>query len=103
MRRLNALYRGVDATTDVLSFTLSPPRSPESSNAPLGEIIISLQDLRRQARMQGHSLTEEFQVLTIHGVLHVLGHEHDRPADARRMGELEARLLRELRKTLAKH
>jgi len=103
MKRLNTSYRGVNATTDVLSFTLHEPQSPEQASAPLGEIIISLPDVRRQARTQGHSLAEEFQVLTIHGVLHVLGYEHDGPAGARRMRKLETGLLGELKKTLAKH
>ncbi len=83
VRRLNRVYRRKDAPTDVLSF------SSEEAGC-LGDIVIAAGVARRQARAAGHSLQTELRVLALHGLLHLLGYDHDR--DDGRMARLEARL-----------
>jgi probable rRNA maturation factor len=60
---------------------------------PLGDVILSLDTARRQARAARRTLGAELDLYLAHGLLHLLGHDHHRPADARRMAALEARLL----------
>jgi probable rRNA maturation factor len=96
IRRLNRLYRRKDRVTDVLSFPTHPAPSRHRSFAEdgdyLGDIVIATGVARRQAREAGHSYTAELRVLALHGLLHLLGYDHHRPADRRRMGLLERRL-----------
>ncbi len=93
MRKLNARYRKKDYPTDVLSF-------PAAQDMPdgvrlLGDVIISVDKAKEQAKERGRSLDEEMTTLLIHGVLHLLGYDHERSAkDARIMGRLEKRLFR---------
>jgi len=112
IRRLNAVFRGVDAATDVLSF----PAGPEPAGAPdeaqparalaearptdapataggyLGDIAIARGVARRQAQAEGHALRTELRVLALHGLLHLLGYDHE--ADQGRMRRVEERLRR---------
>jgi probable rRNA maturation factor len=90
VRTLNRRYRGVDSTTDVLSFPASP--QPPASSPCLGDIVIARGVARRQAREAGHSELTEWRVLALHGLLHLLGYDHER--DAGRMRRVEARLRR---------
>ena len=109
VRALNRTYRGVDRATDVLSFPNSPPRrtrrtrmsTPVSSSVSpvssvvesfLGEIVIARGVARRQARAAGHSELTELRVLALHGLLHLLGYDHE--GDHGRMREVERRLRR---------
>jgi probable rRNA maturation factor len=85
VRRLNSRYRHKDAATDVLSFPADEP-------GELGDVVIALGVARRQAADAGHSLTAEFRVLALHGLLHLLGYDHER--DAGQMRRLERRLRR---------
>jgi probable rRNA maturation factor len=87
MRRLNRRFRGKDYATDVLSF---PGSGPEP--ADLGEIAIARGVARRQARKLGHSEATERRILALHGVLHLLGYDHE--ADRGEMERLEERLRR---------
>lgn len=82
LRRLNRDYRGLDRTTDVLSFNIPgiPPDQPET-----GELYISVPQARRQARRYRHSLAAELERLVVHGTLHLLGYDHKQPAEARKM------------------
>ncbi|GFN22511.1 rRNA maturation RNase YbeY [Thermanaeromonas sp. C210] len=85
IRRLNRMYRGVDAPTDVLSFPLQdeeevePPIKGEEGELLLGDILISLETAARQAAAYGHSLEREVGFLALHGFLHLLGYDHDTP------------------------
>jgi probable rRNA maturation factor len=88
VRRLNARYRHQDKPTDVLSF---PGPGGEGG---LGDIVISLDTAARNAPRFGRTLSEELQVLTLHGFLHVLGYDHE--TDDGTMDRLEARLRRRL-------
>jgi probable rRNA maturation factor len=95
MRRLNREFRGVDCATDVLSFpSLRQARRPLSlaclgKTAPLGDIAISLQRARAQGRRYGHSTEDEIRILMLHGLLHLLGMDHE--ADGGRMARAEKR------------
>jgi probable rRNA maturation factor len=88
LRRLNREYRGRDRTTDVLSF---PGPGGEEG---LGDVVISVPTAARHARRRGHSVQRELDLLALHGLLHVLGYDHE--TDDGAMDRLEARLRREL-------
>ena len=83
IRKLNARYRRKNVATDVLSFP---------SEDSLGDILIATGVARRQAREAGHSYATELRVLALHGLLHLLGYDHDDAHDGGRMARAEARL-----------
>ncbi|MDP3985976.1 MAG: rRNA maturation RNase YbeY [Candidatus Veblenbacteria bacterium] len=87
MRRLNATYRHYDRVTDVLSFTYQA-RSPV-----VGEIFICVEQAARQARTARHSLGAELEFLFVHGLLHLLGHDHLRAGERSIMRALEYQAL----------
>jgi probable rRNA maturation factor len=93
IRVLNREWRRKDRPTDVLSFPAGEP--PPGSTGPrhLGDVIVSLDTARRQARAHRHRLADELDLYLAHGLLHLLGHDHHRRPDARRMAALESRLL----------
>lgn len=80
IRELNRDYRGIDKATDVLSFALEEGDEPAVAGGPdeilLGDIVISLETAARQAAEFGHSLERELAYLTVHGMLHLIGHDH---------------------------
>lgn len=87
MRQLNGLYRHQDKVTDVLSFTyraLSPVE---------GEIIICLEQARAQAKSFGSSLKDEMEFLFVHGCLHLLGFDHIKFSDRKKMEVMESKIL----------
>jgi probable rRNA maturation factor len=94
MRGLNKRFRGVNKATDVLSFpSQRGMRDKGSSRIPdLGEIVIARGMAREQARALGHPLATELRVLALHGLLHLLGYDHD--VDNGQMGRVEGRLRR---------
>ena len=85
VQQLNRRYRRKDVATDVLSF-------PSGERGYLGDVVIAAGVARRQAKQAGHSLQHELRVLALHGLLHLLGYDHER--DAGRMARVEARLRR---------
>ena len=85
MRLLNRRFRGEDHATDVLSF-------PSGESSYLGDVVIADGVARRQAQAAGHSRRTEIRVLALHGLLHLLGYDHER--DDGRMARLERRLRR---------
>jgi probable rRNA maturation factor len=87
IRRLNREWRAKDRATDVLSF----PQEPRG--ALLGDVVISLDTARRQARLGGWTLAAELRRLLAHGLLHCIGHDHERKRDALRMATAERKLL----------
>ena len=94
MRSLNRRYRGVDRTTDVLSFSLREGGFPSVQPDLLGDIVISVPRADRQASEAGHSLSREIERLLIHGLVHLLGYDHERgPSHALRMRRKERQLL----------
>jgi probable rRNA maturation factor len=86
MRRLNATYRDKDYPTDVLSF----PGTVDSPEPHLGDLVISVPTARRQARIVGHPVARELRLLLLHGLLHLLGYDHE--TDDGAMQRLERRL-----------
>jgi probable rRNA maturation factor len=95
IRALNRRYRRHDRATDVLSFhlqELAGEADPAGAGVNLGDIVISVETARRRAA--GKRLQSELQRLAIHGLCHLFGHDHKRPAEARVMFALERRLLR---------
>lgn len=88
MRELNLSYRSIDRTTDVLSF----PQSEGPDFTLLGDIIISLETARRHSKSYGITLHEELKKLIIHGILHLLGHDHKKKKETLIMREKEKEL-----------
>ncbi len=92
LHELNLNYRGVDAPTDVLSFPASET-DPETGARYLGDILISVPRAQAQAEAAGHPLEAELQLLVVHGVLHLLGHDHARTREKARMWKAQAGIL----------
>ncbi|MFC4727874.1 rRNA maturation RNase YbeY [Coralloluteibacterium thermophilus] len=91
---MNRHYRGRDYATNVLSF---PAELPDGVDLPiLGDIVICAPVVAREARAQGKPLNAHYAHLTVHGVLHLLGMDHDDPREAEAMETLERRILAEL-------
>ncbi|MDO8679513.1 MAG: rRNA maturation RNase YbeY [Acidobacteriota bacterium] len=98
MRSLNRQFRGKDAVTDVLSFPAKTPgsffeatKSGKMNPASfLGDVVIASGVAKRQAKEAGHSIQTEVRVLALHGLLHLLGYDHD--TDEGKMARVEARL-----------
>lgn len=98
MHRLNREYRQKDRPTDVLAFALREGPRIAGDEAVLGDVVISLETAARQAREHAVPTAHEVRTLLIHGVLHLLGYDHERSAaEARRMKAMERRLLEHLR------
>jgi probable rRNA maturation factor len=100
VRRLNRDYRGVDEPTDVLAFYMLSQNEADSSFAlppdgvtRLGEVIISYPQAVEQASEQGHSSERELALLIIHGILHLLGYDHEEVEEESKMRERERKLL----------
>jgi probable rRNA maturation factor len=92
MTALNERYRDRRGPTDVLSFSLLEGPASEHRGGCLGDVVIDLEVAARQARELGHGLDDELLRLLVHGVLHLLGHDHEEPEEAREMEALEGRL-----------
>ena len=92
MQELNREYAGSDEATDVLSFSHNEIDS-ESGRLYLGDIIICLDIARTQAQEAGHPLNAELMLLIVHGILHILGHDHQTEEDSQHMFALQQDLL----------
>jgi probable rRNA maturation factor len=95
IHRLNRDYRGIDRPTDVLSFSQlegMPVGAPDEA-VTLGDVIISVDTAKRQARDKGHSLADELDLLTVHGMLHLLGYDDETDEQADEMREHEKAIL----------
>ena len=100
VKQLNRDYRGVDEPTDVLAFYMLPQKEVDSSFAlppdgvtRLGEVIVSYPQAVEQAKKQGHSPERELALLVIHGILHLLGYDHEEAKEEIKMRERERELL----------
>ena len=103
VQSLNRDYRGVNEPTDVLAFYMLPQKEADSSFAlppdgviRLGEVIISYPQAVEQAKEQGHSTEQELALLIIHGILHLLGYDHEQPEEEKLMRERERELLEKI-------
>ena len=96
MRVLNRAFRGKDYATDVLSFVAEGPQPGGGSRNPappsLGDIVIAAGVATRQAGEHGHAAGVEVKILALHGLLHLIGYDHEHPADQGRMARAEGKL-----------
>lgn len=108
VQTLNKQYRGVDRTTDVLSFALTEQTlgnrgrfvAPPDKIIHLGEVVISLPQAERQAEDEGHTVQSEVVLLITHGVLHLLGYDHDNIEKAKKMRTIEIEVMKEMAKDI---
>src|SRR5512134_1443885 len=95
LHELNLNYLGLDTPTDVLSFPASET-DPETGARYIGDILISVPRAQAQADAAGHALESELQLLVVHGVLHLLGHDHAQAEEKARMWKTQAEILERL-------
>ncbi len=93
VRRMNREFRAVDAPTDVLSFPSDPMPVPEIEPY-LGDLILGLPYIERQAAVEGHSVSDELVLAVTHGTLHLLGYDHDTVQHQAKMWAVQEGLLR---------
>ena len=99
IRDLNRKFRGIDRATDVLSFPLWEKKEAFQNGQFLGDLVLSLPTLQRQAKELGHSFFEEMTFLIIHGTLHLLGYDHElSKKEAVKMRTMEKKLMRKMEK-----
>jgi len=90
---LNRDYRGKDRPTDVLSFPQREGEESDPDDPVLGDIVLSVERAQAQADERGHSVETEIRILLVHGILHLLGYDHEDDADAEEMEAEERRVL----------
>jgi probable rRNA maturation factor len=95
LHNLNRDYLGIDSPTDVLSFP-ADETDPETDSPYLGDILVSMPRAASQAESAGHNIEAEAQLLVIHGVLHLLGHDHMEAEEKERMWQAQAEILAQL-------
>jgi probable rRNA maturation factor len=95
LHELNLNYLGVNAPTDVLSFPAAET-DPETGARYIGDILISVPRAAAQAEAAGHALEAEVQLLVVHGILHLLGHDHAGAEEKARMWKAQAEILERL-------
>ncbi len=99
IKKLNSMYRGQNVATDVLSFAMNelgedePDMDFPGEPNILGDIIISMEKAQSQSEDYGHSLAREVGFLTAHGILHLLGYEHDSDTGDKVMQDLQEKIL----------
>jgi probable rRNA maturation factor len=94
IQKLNATYRHKDYPTNVLAFPFEAPPGLASTN--LGDIIIGHEVLQKEAKAQHKTLTDHYAHMLVHGFLHLLGYDHIKDVDAKKMEQLELRILQKL-------
>ncbi len=94
LRDLNRQWRGIDKPTNVLSFpALAPAPLPRAAPRLLGDVVLAFETVRDEAADQGKPLADHLRHLVVHGVLHLLGFDHESAGEAARMEALEAAVL----------
>jgi probable rRNA maturation factor len=102
IQKLNRIYRGEDKPTDVLAFQMTPDMnqepegsfvSPPDGIRHLGEVVISYPQAVKQAHEQGHGVARELALLIVHGILHLLGYDHELPEEEQKMRNKENEIL----------
>jgi probable rRNA maturation factor len=95
LHNLNRDYLGIDSATDVLSFP-ADETDPETGSRYLGDILLSVPRAASQAEAAGHAIEAEAQLLVVHGVLHLMGHDHAEAGEKARMWQAQAEILAQL-------
>jgi probable rRNA maturation factor len=102
VQKLNRIYRGEDKPTDVLAFQMVPGMdqepglpfvSPPDGIRHLGEVVISYPQAVKQAQELGHGVARELALLIVHGILHLLGYDHEPPEGEQKMRDKENEIL----------
>ena len=93
---LNRTWRGKNKPTNVLSFPAAVQKLPRGEVKPLGDVILSYETCTKEAKAAGKSLSDHVVHLTIHGLLHLVGHDHINDVDAHKMEAKEIRILAKL-------
>ncbi len=96
IRTLNNNWRGLDKPTNVLSFPAAEMPSPKGTAKPLGDVILSYGVVKKEAKAQGKSMSHHTSHLIVHGVLHLLGYDHENDSDAEKMERRERLILKRL-------
>jgi probable rRNA maturation factor len=97
---INLKYRGIDRPTDVISFAYEDNQSqPILDIRVLGEIFVSIDKMQEQAKEYGHSETREICFLCVHGLLHLLGYDHQTPEEEKEMFTIQEAILNEFEET----
>lgn len=97
VQNLNKTYRGKDKPTNVLSFSQLEGETPDIPGmTSLGDVVMAYETVLREAEEQGKSFTDHTVHLIVHGILHLLGHDHENDAEAENMEGLEIRILQNL-------
>jgi probable rRNA maturation factor len=99
IHELNRQYRAVDRPTDVLAFPLLDDADPAEEPRALGDVVISVETAIRQARKRRRKVIDEVTTLLIHGLLHLLGHDHEAAVERSAMNERAAQLEQLFRRT----
>lgn len=95
IHEINKQYRGIDRSTDVISFALEDSEDIEMNFRILGDIYISIDKVYEQSESYGHSFLRELSFLTVHGLLHLLGYDHMKKEDEIIMFEKQEKILNE--------
>ncbi|MGE5268419.1 MAG: rRNA maturation RNase YbeY [Thiohalocapsa sp.] len=95
-RRLNRVYRGIDKPTNVLSFALADTPAPAGAPSLLGDVVLARETVAREAAEQKKPLADHLQHLVVHGVLHLLGCDHENDTEAAIMEAREVAILQSL-------
>ena len=94
MRELNRTWRGKDSSTNVLSFPVGEPvGEAHGESSPLGDIVLAGEAVIEEAKVKGIPAADHAAHLVVHGMLHLLGFDHERDADAERMESFETKVL----------
>jgi probable rRNA maturation factor len=93
LRALNRRWRAQDKPTNVLSFAAQGEETPPDAPLLLGDVVLAFETVAREAAAQGKPLGDHLRHLVVHGVLHLLGHDHERREEAALMEALETRIL----------
>ena len=96
VRRLNRQWRRIDAATNVLSFPSLDQELPPKAPFLLGDVVLAYETVSREAQEQGKELADHLRHLVVHGILHLLGYDHEDPGQAEQMEALETQVLARL-------
>ncbi|MCK5793667.1 MAG: rRNA maturation RNase YbeY [Anaerolineales bacterium] len=95
LNTLNLKYRGIDKTTDVLSFP-ADFEDPDLESRYVGDVVIAFPRAEEQAQKRGHFVEAELQLLVVHGTLHLLGYDHGDKTEKKEMWSIQSRILEKL-------